>query len=62
MSACGLMAVTADGTVVARTSLTDRNLKEERGKSTKDSRILLGKQAGTKAEPYTSNDKPAIIN
>lgn len=56
------MAVTADGTVVARTSLTDRNLKEERGESTKDSRILLGKQAGTKAEPYTSNDKPAIIN
>lgn len=50
MSACGLTVATADRMVVACTSLTDHSLKEERGESTKDSRFLLGKQAGPKAE------------
>lgn len=57
MSACGLTVVNGERTIVQCTSHTDPNLREKTDESTEDSRILLGKRAGTKVEPYTSNDK-----
>lgn len=56
-TSCGLTAVDVERTTVQCTSQTDPSLMEKRGEPTKDSRILLGKLAGTKAESYTANDK-----